>query len=261
MISIQKTFEFSMKSYYDLIYLSPHLDDAALSCGGQIARYRAAGKSILIATVTAGDPPTGAESHYIQELHTRWELEQDAVAARRAEDIAACKILGADWLHWDVPDCIYRFHPQTGEPLYLSDPDIFGDVHPVEANLVQSLAEKMRSLPRAERVIAPLTVGHHVDHLLTRDAAKQVWGDQLCYYEDYPYAQKEGSAERVIAEQAGQWYSETITFSEANLQTKIEAIAAFRSQLSTFWQDRSNLVREVTGFAEQRGGEKIWYQT
>ena len=73
-ILIQKVFEFSMKSQYDLIYLSPHLDDAALSCGGQIARFRGEGRSVLIVTVTAGDPPTGAESRYIQELHSRWQL-------------------------------------------------------------------------------------------------------------------------------------------------------------------------------------------
>ena len=97
------------------------------------------------------------------------------MAARRAEDIAACQILGADWLHLTVPDCIYRFDPQSGSPLYQSDPDIFGDVHVAESGLVQALVARLRSLPPAEQVIAPLTVGHHVDHLLTRNAAEEVW--------------------------------------------------------------------------------------
>lgn len=247
-----------MKSQYDLIYLSPHLDDAALSCGGQIARFRGEGRSVLIVTVTAGDPPTGAESRYIQELHSRWELEQDAVAARRAEDIAACQILGADWLHLTVPDCIYRFDPQSGSPLYQSDPDIFGDVHVAESGLVQALVARLRSLPPAEQVIAPLTVGHHVDHLLTRSAAEEVWGGRLRYYEDYPYAQKSGAVEEIIAQQDSHWSSEVIELSELELQQKIEAIAAFKSQLSTFWKSRAELERQVTGFAQQRGGEKIW---
>ena len=248
-----------MKNQYDYLYLSPHLDDAALSCGGQIADYTAAGQSVLIVTITAGDPPKDATSHYIHELHTRWELEQDAVAARRAEDSAACQILGADWLHWEVPDCIYRFHPQTSEPLYLSDPDIFGDVHPAEVALVQALSAKMGNLPAATHVLAPLTVGHHVDHLLTRAAAEQVWGTQLFYYEDYPYAQqKPGSVEKLIAASSETWRSEGIALSEQALQTKIEAIAAFRSQLSTFWKDRANLVRDVSDFARQQGGERVW---
>lgn len=248
-----------MKNQYDTLYLSPHLDDAALSCGGQIADYTAAGHSVLIVTITAGDPPEDATSHYIHELHTRWELEQDAVAARRAEDSTACQILGADWLHWEVPDCIYRFHPETGAPLYLSDPDIFGDVHPAEAGLVQALSAKMANLPAATQVLAPLTVGHHVDHLLTRAAAEQVWGAQLRYYEDYPYAQqKPGSVEKLIAARPGTWRSAAITLSDHALQSKIEAIAAFRSQLSTFWKDRANLVRDVSDFARQQGGERVW---
>lgn len=250
-----------MKSYYDFIYLSPHLDDAALSCGGQIAKCSAEGQHVLIVTLTAGDPPTGAESHYIQELHSRWELEQDAVAARRAEDIAACKILGAEWLHWDIPDCIYRFHPQTGEPLYQSNDDIFGDVHPAEAGLVQSLVEKMRNLPQAGQVIAPLTVGHHVDHLLTRSAAEQVWGRDLAYYEDYPYAQKVGVIEEIVKSEGFNWAAQTIALADAELQQKINAIAAFKSQLSTFWKSREDLERQVSGFAQQRDGEKIWFQT
>ncbi|MFN8441670.1 MAG: PIG-L family deacetylase [Caldilineaceae bacterium] len=247
-----------MNNHYDFIYLSPHLDDAALSCGGQIAKQTTAAKSVLIVTITAGDPPSGAESHYIAELHSRWELEQDAVAARRAEDIAACQILGADWLHWDVPDCIYRFHPQTRAPLYQSDPDIFGDVHAAEAGLVQKLAERLRNLPPAQQIFAPLTLGHHVDHLLTRAAAEAVWGKQLAYYEDYPYAQKEGALEAVIGKEASSWFAEVVALSEADLQQKINAIAAFKSQLSTFWKGREELERQVIGFAQQRGGEKVW---
>ena len=218
-----------MKSQYDLIYLSPHLDDAALSCGGQIARFRGEGRSVLIVTVTAGDPPMGAESRYIQEL-----------------------------LHLTVPDCIYRFDPQSGEPLYQSDPDIFGDVHVAESGLVQALVARLHTLPPAEQVIAPLTVGHHVDHLLTRSAAEEVWGVRLRYYEDYPYAQKSGAVEEIIAQQDSHWSSEVIELSELELQQKIEAIAAFKSQLSTFWKSRAELERQVTGFAQQRGGEKIW---
>ena len=40
----------------DHLYLSPHFDDAALSCGGQIATWTAAGQSVLVVTITGGDP-------------------------------------------------------------------------------------------------------------------------------------------------------------------------------------------------------------
>ena len=90
--------------HYDALYLSPHLDDAALSCGGQIVQATRCGARVLIVTVMAGDPPVDAENDYIASLHARWELDRDAAAQRRAEDLAACALLGADALPLDVPD-------------------------------------------------------------------------------------------------------------------------------------------------------------
>ena len=46
----------------DHLYLSPHFDDAALSCGGQIATFTAAGQSVLVVTITGGDPPADARA-------------------------------------------------------------------------------------------------------------------------------------------------------------------------------------------------------
>ena len=187
-----------MQTIYDAIYLSPHLDDAALSCGGNIFQQTAAGQRVLIVTVMAGSPDLTVDSPYVEALHSRWELAGDAAAQRRAEDEEACRILGAEFLHLGVPDCIYRLDPVTGAPLYLSDDDIFGEVQPSEQSLVLTLAAQLAQLPAAHQWYAPLTVGHHVDHLLVRAAAEQALGAALLYYEDYPYAQKPGYLELTI---------------------------------------------------------------
>ena len=251
-----------MQTHYHAIYLSPHLDDAALSCGGQIYQRTAASERTLIVTITAGDPPRAALSTYAQSLQERWALVTNATAARRAEDMAACAILGTDWLHWQVPDCIYRLHPESGQPFYVSDPDIFGDVAPAEGGLVALLAQQMRALPAHDQLYAPLTIGHHVDHLLTRAAAELatelVSGEQLFYYEDYPYAQQQGALEQVIPTGASRWHSTAIALGAAARKTKIDAILAFRSQLSTFWTDLADLERQVNGYADQVGGERTW---
>ena len=120
---------------YAAIYLAPHLDDAALSCGGQIARRTRAGERILIVTVMAGDPPTDVENDYIRSLHARWDLERDAAAQRRAEDSAACRILGADHLHWPIADCIYRLDPATGRPLLEPERPTEAELAPARAAL------------------------------------------------------------------------------------------------------------------------------
>lgn len=251
-----------MNNSVDTIYLAPHLDDAVLSCGGQIVEETQRGERVLVVTLMAGDPPAGL-SGYAESLHLRWQLAQDAVAARRREDEAACALLGAGTQHWDVPDCIYRTDPATGAPLYLSDADIFGPVHPADRPLVEALTAQLAGLPPCRRIVAPLTVGHHVDHQLTRLAAERAFGTRLEYYEDFPYVQTPGSLDFLLddAPTGVDWASTAIPVSEAALRAKVDAILAYESQLSTFFTDRADLERQVFGYAASVGGERAWRLT
>jgi LmbE family N-acetylglucosaminyl deacetylase len=245
-----------MMAHYDWIYLSPHLDDVALSCGGQIFMATQRGESVLIVTITAGDP-VAPVSEYAAGLHTRWELV-DATEARRQEDLAASAILGAEAYHWDVPDCIYRVD-STGVPFYLSDADIFGAVAPEEMVLVDELAAQMRALPPARQVVVPLTVRNHVDHQLTRLAAEEAFDPStLLYYEDYPYSQVPGAVARTLEQSGGRWSAEVVALDEAALRAKFAAVAAFRSQLSTFFRNQSDLEAQIGGYANAIGGERRW---
>ena len=90
------------------VYLSPHLDDAALSCGGLIWEQAQAGAAVSVWTVCAGDPPAGALSAFAEELHERWQTGREAVQLRRDEDRAACAHMQAAWRHLPIPDGIYR---------------------------------------------------------------------------------------------------------------------------------------------------------
>ena len=251
-----------MPDSYDAIYLSPHLDDAALSCGAQIFQQAANGRRILIVTVMAGSPslpPEGASAAYIASLHARWELAGDAAAERRAEDAAACAILRADYLHLRIPDCIYRLNEANGAPLYTSDADIFGDIHSAEERLASEIAGLLAQLPPATRIVAPLGVGHHVDHLLVRAAAERVGPASLAYYEDYPYAEQHGALRRVLGDSLRTWRPDVQEITPAGLQAKCDAIWAFRSQMSTFFKSRVEMETQVGGYIKRTGGETLWY--
>ncbi len=249
-----------MKSFYDAIYLSPHLDDAVLSCGGQIYQLTQTGHAALIVSIMAGDTPTADLSEFAQSLHDRWEVAQDAVAVRREEDATASDLLGADYLHLDLLDCIYRSDPDSGEALYATEEALFGDLHPAELTLAQTLARTLANLPASGRVLAPLTAGHHVDHQLTRLAA-ELWlePDKLLYYEEFPYVL---AREAMPVDIAGEdtWRSQIIELSDEALAMRIEATACYRSQLSTFFRDRHDLVHTVSNFVQNAGGERIWRQ-
>lgn len=242
---------------YNAIYLSPHLDDAALSCGGQIAQQTAAGGQVLIVTIMAGEPATDGFSAYAQGLHGRWQLAHDAVAARRTEDINACVILRAAYRHWEIPDCIYRMGAD-GRALYTDWGQITGAIHPAEEALVQTLAAQFATLPASRKVVAPLAVGNHVDHQIVRRAAEHCFGADLFYYEDYPYARDEQAVTAVVSPVDPAWHSQTIPLTPADIAAKIEAIAAYTSQVSTFFNGRADLERQIHHHVTNVGGERLW---
>lgn len=246
-----------MNEQYDAIYLSPHLDDATLSCGGQIFQATAVGQRILILTIMAGDPPGPAQSGYADMLHERWQLGPDVVAQRRVEDIAASHILGADYQHWTVPDCIYRTDTEN-KPLYEDWAQITGSIHPADEPLVRELAERLAQLPPHGRIVAPLTVGKHIDHQIVRQAAEMSCGDGLFYYEDYPYVQIPGMLAEIIPPESPGWTAVTIPLSDEALQAKAKAIEAYVSQVSTFFNGRVDLLQQITAYAQSIGGERLW---
>lgn len=90
------------------IYLSPHLDDVALSCGGLVWEQSQAGEQVEVWTVCAGDPPPGPLSPFAEELHRRWKTGPEAAQPRREEDKRSLEFLGASPRHFPLPDCIYR---------------------------------------------------------------------------------------------------------------------------------------------------------
>ncbi|RMH00568.1 MAG: PIG-L family deacetylase [Chloroflexi bacterium] len=247
--------------YYDLIYLSPHLDDAALSCGGQIWTHTTNGRSVLIVTIMAGDPPNIPLSDFARLLHDRWSLAQNAVTRRREEDACACRVLGAEFVHWDIPDCIYRYDEATNEPLYPSWADIITTQHPADNELIQSLVHRLLHLPAWGEMVVPLGVGGHVDHRITRLAAEKAFGgENLLYYEDYPYVREPGALEQVILGKSNLWQPQAISLSAMALSHKVAAIACYASQLSSFFNGRSDLEQQIAEYAQRTGGERVWRQ-
>jgi LmbE family N-acetylglucosaminyl deacetylase len=214
------------------IYLSPHLDDAVLSCAGLIARQTALGARVTVLTIFAGDPPSGPLSPFAQVLHDRWESPNSPAAIRRGEDHAACTLLGASALHLDFPDAIYRSGPHGGA-LYPDVETIFATPHPEDEKLLDLLAIRLRQeCPTEAKVYVPLCFGAHVDHQLTRLTAESL-KRSLMYYFDLPYAARSALLPPNLESPQGEEI--LISLEEDELEIWFEAVALYRSQISTFW--------------------------
>jgi LmbE family N-acetylglucosaminyl deacetylase len=220
------------------IYVSPHLDDAVLSCGATIARLTEASEDVLVVTVCAGAPTT--LSPLASALHRKWGLE--TVEARRLEDIQACKLLGADFEHLEYQDAIYRIDA-AGKPHYRRLRQLQGPGAEEDGVVLESVARTLVDLFArwpAARIHGPAAVGSHVDHALTRRAVEIAFGllpendgDRLLLYEDLPYGcRAEGSA----ADAPGREVLSAC--SKADWERKLSALESYPSQLDMLWPER-----------------------
>ena len=239
---------------YDVVYLSPHLDDAVLSCGGQMAARARRGESVLVYTPAAGDPPDHL-SPLALHLHEAWGLAPDA-AMRRAEDERACAVLGVTARHGDAPDALYRRHPGNGEPLYPTQESLFSVPHP-EDRVAQDWEKDFRALPKAKRYMAPLAIGDHVDHQLVRRAAEQVFGSALQYYEDYPYSGKRMALLRYTLT-PWQWRAQRIPLSAEDVAARCRAVMMYDSQVDMLFNGRANVEPKIRSYVRRVGGERVW---
>jgi len=255
----------------DWIYLSPHFDDAAMSCGGLIWEQSQSGISASIWTVCAGDVPHGTLSTFATELQQRWQASRAAedgvgrsagsemVELRQAEDIASCNLLRADYRHFEIPDCIYRFMefiPGQRTYLYDSRAALFGSLHPSEASLVDKLTTLLSdSIPAETRLACPLGLGNHVDHQLTRLAAEGL-DCTLWYYADYPYVLR-CLAQLEKMEQDG-WSYQIFPISMEGLAAWQDSIAAHVSQISTFWSTETEMRQAIADYFRRNHGIQLW---
>jgi LmbE family N-acetylglucosaminyl deacetylase len=238
------------------IYLSPHLDDAVLSCGGIIWQQVQRGFTVSIWTVCAGDPPDEPLSELAEMLHARWKTGRNAVEIRRQEDQAACALLGVLSRHFDIPDCIYRRSPRTGEPLVASNDHLFDPVSVEEQPLLASLAARLAAeLPAECHVVSPLGLGSHVDHRLVRGAAEAL-KCKLWYYADYPYVTLEDVTKDTQAFENLEFHQ--FRLSPLALPAWQNAVATYISQISTFWSGETAMRTDLVKYARKGGGKRLW---
>jgi LmbE family N-acetylglucosaminyl deacetylase len=237
---------------YRHIYLSPHFDDAALSCGGSIGLQTACGLKVLVITAFAGIPSAEQQpSAFASQNHQYMGLPaspQAAVQTRRKEDKEAISTLNADIFWLDHLDAIYRGDP----PYYQNDEALFGEVDPNDFSLDEQLATFLLAV--YERVplatfYAPMGIGHHVDHQLCCSAADRLaqGGANVKFYEDFPYVATPGALETRKRELGGNLEPELVEVS-GTLRLKEEAVACYKSQIPHLFGNAERMQRTLEDY-------------
>lgn len=194
-----------------VLVVSPHCDDAVLSCGELLAERPGS----MVVTLFAGRPPAG------QPL-TEWDAAagfregDDVMGERRAEDRAALDVLGATPVWLDFCDAQYQCSPDA-------------------ETLSAALAAVMQAgAPR--EFFLPLGL-FHSDHVLAHDAGRRALarlpGWRVCFYEDAIYRRYRGllAARLEALRSQGLALQRRALSPTSRLELKQRAVACYRSQL------------------------------
>lgn len=242
-------------------FLSPHLDDVALSCGGLVKRLVGQGQQVVIITACTADWPADRPiTPAIKKEHDQWHLGPWPYRARRLEDDAATHVLGATALHLNLPDAIYRFDAQD-QPLYVRD---FIGVPPNPEDWkcqAIALAGKLGEIISDDDapIYCPLAIGRHVDHTIVRQVTEVLFSKgRIIYYEDYPYADQ--PAARVVETQTlAKARSTQIALTEIELKARIDAIACYESQVRVMFGSTAEMAERVRMYASEHAIEQYWH--
>jgi LmbE family N-acetylglucosaminyl deacetylase len=234
------------------VILSPHFDDAVLSCWHVLASAR----DVLVVNVFAGEPPAGALGWWDRLAGATDSA--DALRMRIEEDRQALALAGRTAVNLPFLDSQYRQPDQTtGE-----------------------IVEALRAvLAAGARLYAPASLGdHHPDHTAVRSAALALHaeGADLELYADLPHATVFGWPRWVLdggssgaADRPGErWTSqledtgisvERMVASAHRLPTedrarKLEAVLTYRSQIAPLQHVFESSLEDP----EQLGFEVAW---
>ncbi|MCU1692505.1 MAG: LmbE family protein [Frankiales bacterium] len=156
-----------------VVAVSPHLDDAAFSVGGVLARLADAGHDVAVVTCLTATVPDPQGFALACQTDKGLGPEVDYMAVRRAEDVAAMARLGVRHVHLPLPEA-----PHRG---YDSPAALFAGIRPDD-----DLDLSVLSGLDADVLLAPQGLGGHVDHLQVVRAVAAL-GRPTAWWRDAPY--------------------------------------------------------------------------
>ena len=226
-----------------ILVLSPHFDDAVLSCGAWLSGHPGS----IVATVCSGRPGPGIAPH--QWDGTSGFPSGDAAATvRRAEDAAALEVLGAKQHGLGFLDGEYR--EATGR--CHEDCSVRG---PFKDALAETICDLIDAL-QPELVLCPMGLLHQ-DHIATAEAA---WSalrarpdTNLLAYFDLPSALTDLAwlDQAEVRLRSSGLHSSEYSFEPHPFELKERAVACYTSQLEQLGWVHSDFGDKIQPSAER----------
>lgn len=227
------------------LFLSPHLDDVAFSCGATVSWLASQGWRCVLATAftrSVRDPTGFALACQTDKGFT---ADVDYMALRRHEDAACGLALGAEVRWMDFTEAPHRGYDTVAK--------LFAPPH-VEDTVVVPLGKKLCTLYNElnpDITFAPLALGAHVDHVQLKRAVELALVEHaaLAWYSDMPYAMRDANISFPLASNA----YVAVALDVQHLQTKLDGCACYSSQLIFQFGDIHAMRLKLAAFAYDEG--------
>ena len=207
--------------------ISPHLDDAAFSAGGTLARLGAQGWQVVMATVFTASVANPQGFALACQLDKGLAPHVDYMALRRSEDAFATEALGIEApVH--LP---FREAPHRG---YASAPELFSELRPddsVGLNLADAF-ERLVADTQPDLILAPQAIGGHVDHVQVVRAFRAAQPPlPVLWWRDFPYTVRDAAPKQPLRHLFEPYPEWTVRLGAEAERRKAEACAAYASQI------------------------------
>ncbi len=242
------------------LFVSPHLDDVAFSCGAALAALAARGWEAHLVTVftrSVADP-----RGFALECQTSKGLAPDVdyMAVRREEDAEAARPLGAASVRW-------LDHAEAPHRGYHSAPALFAGVHDGDQDAWRPVLVDLAALADALDpliLFAPPAVGGHADHRHVVAAVARLAADRwaagrplpVAWYRDTPYVIRHPGAlpPAPLADPDPPLAGRALPADAAALAAKLDACAAYATQLGFQFGGEEAMRAALAALAAAEGG-------
>lgn len=225
--------------------LSPHRDDAAFSLYLALRKWRQSGVRVSVLNFFT-------RSNYAPRI---LETQTDAISfIRKREDYRTLTNIDKDI---QILDCDLLDAPIRLEIDFMA---VCRPETRVDPTSIAQIATYIRRHARRDLLLAPLSLGGHVDHRAVNEAAiaSASHKSHLGFYEDLPYAM--WTPDRVLREQVRVTESKigirlrpVVVIGKHEVRQKRRAAARYTSQIA--WEEAISIARFSLRYG---GGERVW---
>lgn len=239
-----------------ILFISPHMDDIALSCGGTLISHINQLNDVRILSVFS---EFGSEdkNDFVRSILSNMDYNKSAGdsfgTVRRREEMALSRLINTNIILGGFNDAAWRCC-DSEEKLFNLAPD---------ENLISAISSKLISINREfspDTIFVPKGLGSHIDHIAARDAALKVFEKKkILFYEDFPYCYNlpDIQVSKPIHDQKLSMVRTDIT---PFIKWKIRLINCYKSQTRFLFKSEKNMISIVKSSSLDNGRcyEKFW---